>query len=539
MAKYESIADLVNVTFQDATNHVSFNTDDIMGLVMPYYWGVSDTMGVYNKTSFYEVFPESLPIGVTSLSVADKEVFSGYAQVKSFFAHGGGMVEVYRPLCGFGYQRMTIKSGNVSTLEIAADGKQHDESADVSIALKYAGFVPQSLATGFSNLKIKVAPIAAGGIEGYDGTDTCVRITVLGVRTGEDDVKLEEFEGSSNPNANISGESIFLENVVKSDFIDVRVFSGMSSFTASEQSLVSYSSVALATVADKVEEAYKYFRDYEKSSATLLINPFVTQTGNDDYEDINDDIAQAAERRKNCLAVIGYPIEKAFDKAAIKTYYRGLNAYGDKFAVAMSGREIISLFGYRFTLNCVGGYCGRLIGTARDQHVNQVASGYTYGLYGGSLKESLLSGEVIELMEDDGINSIYVSARGNTIFGTRTMYSKQTSYFGKLNVMRVCAAILKNIFPIAIETLHTDAASNPITRASLSTMLNSIIGTFIDSQDLFDDSEADCSDSINTDYLTKGGTVLNIILTLHFIGLVEKVNIKVIATDTSVSAEFV
>ena len=138
-----------------------------------------------------------------------------------------------------------------------------------------------------------------------------------------------------------------------------------------------------------------------------------------------------------------------------------------------------------------------------------------------------------------GINSVYTSKRGNIIWGTRTMYSKQSSYFGKTNVMRVCSAILKNIYPIAVETLHTDAASNPITRASLSTMLNSVLDTFIANQDLHADSVADCSDSINTDYLTKGGTVLNIILRLHFIGLVERVSIKIIATDTSVTAEFV
>ena len=78
-----------------------------------------------------------------------------------------------------------------------------------------------------------------------------------------------------------------------------------------------------------------------------------------------------------------------------------------------------------------------------------------------------------------GINSVYTSKRGNIIWGTRTMYSKQSSYFGKTNVMRVCSAILKNIYPIAVETLHTDAASNPITRASLSTMLNSVLDTFI------------------------------------------------------------
>lgn len=581
MAKYESISDLINVTFQDATNHVSFNTDDIMGLVMPYYWGEADVVRQHNKTSFYETYPESLPIGVTTLTAGDKEVYSGYAQVKSFFAHGGGVVEVYRPSSGFGYQRMTIKSGALSGLAFAQDGKQHDEAAEVSIALKYAGFVPQSLAMGFDNIAIK-AEITT--IDGYDepDADKCVKLTVIGCKgslyaavtpsTGDNPkakgwyekngsvyelttdtevqngktyyeytgVNLEEFVGSSNPNANIEGESLFLEDVVKSDFINVRVFSGVSeAFTADTKVCVAYTARTLETVSAAVKDACKYFRDYERSSATLLINPFVSASDNTDYADIDDAIKDAAERRMNCIAVIGYPTSGSFEMDAIKTYFQASNANGCKFCAALSGRELITLFGYRFTLNCTGGYCGKMINVARTQHLNQVASGYVHGQYGGALKESLLSGEAIELMEDNGINSVYTSNRGNIIFGTRTMYSKQTSYFGKLNVMRVCAAILKNIFPIALETLHTDAASNPITRASLSTMLNSVIDTFINNQDLHDDSEADCSDAINTDYLTRGGTELNIILRLHFIGLVEKVNIKVIATDTSVSAEFV
>ena len=538
MAKYESISDLINVTFQDATNHVSFDTDDIMGLVMPYYWGEADVVRQHNKTSFYETYPESLPIGVTTLTAGDKEVYSGYAQVKSFFAHGGGVVEVYRPSVGFGFQRMTIKSGVLSDLEIAADGKQHDETAEVSIALRYAGFVPQSLAMGFDNIAIKAEAITISGYEGADN-GKCLRLTVQGVKSGSENVDLEVFEGSSNPNANIDGESIFLEDVVKSAFIDVRVFSGVSaSFTTATKPCVAYTERTLATVSTAVKDAYKYFRDFERSSATLLINPFVKLTGNDDYSDIDDAIKDAAEKRMNCLAVIGYPVDEDFEMDDIKTYFQSTNANGSKFCVALDGRELISLFGYRFTLNCVGGYCGKMINVAKTQHLNQIASGYVHGQYGGSIKESLMSGEAIELMEE-GINSVYTSARGNIAWGTRTMYSKQTSYFGKLNVMRVCAAILKNIFPIAIETLHTDAASNPITRATLSTMLNSVLDTFINNQDLHGDSEADCSDSINTDYLTKGGTVLNIILRLHFIGLVERVNIKIIATDTSVSAEFV
>jgi hypothetical protein len=658
MAKAESLLDLVDVKFQDATNHVSFNSDDIMGLVMPYYWGEADKVSIHNKTTFYEMYPESLPIGVKSLTDADRDIYSGYAQVKAYFAHGGGQVEVFRPSKGFGYQRMTIKDNQVvmddNNQYIIHSDTQHDEKAQVSIALKYAGYVPQAMADGFDNIAIKVEKT---DVDGYDSNDT-IKITVRGckfadgsysqitnpqgnpsqqgwyekvngayVSTSDTQVSesktyyeklsdiyeyaevtpkegdnpkrkrwyepdgqggftpttdttvndqktyyayqivtrvygnytdLEVFEGSTNPLANISGESVYLEDVVNSQFIDVKVFEGIdnTSFTTVTAECLVYDNDAYTEIeGDDVSasseldaailDGYKYFRDFETSNCTLVINPYVS-ADRSVYEEINGSIASLAEYRKNTLAVVGYPIDTAHKYSynkIIEYFVTGndgvaSNAKGNKFCIAVQGREIVSLFGYRFTLNCVAGYCGKMINVAKEAHLNQIASGYNYGTYGGSLKESLKSGEVIDLMES-GVNSVYTSKRGNLIWGTRTMYSKQSSYFGKANVMRVCSMILKNIYPIAVETLHTDAASNPITRASVSTMLNSIIDTFIANQDLHADSYADCSDSINTDYLTKGGTVLNIILMLHFIGLVERVSIKIIATDTSVTAEFV
>jgi len=593
MAKAESILDLIDVKFQDATNHVSFVSDDIMGLVMPYYWGESDKVSVHNKTSFYEMYPESLPIGVKTLSNNDRDIYSGYAQVKAYFAHGGGQVEVYRPTKGFKFQRIPLDA-TASAVEFEQSDKQFDESAQMTIALKYAGFVPQSLASGFSNIAVGVR---GKTIEGYDGD--AMEINVYGVGdftavspaadanpsaegwyeldndeyvetedTTVDSEKtyytqyalLETFEGSTNPLANISGESIYLEDVVKSEFIAVSVNGEVTvgtSLSVAECALYNNEdggNVKLdKDMVDGVKDACKYFRDFEVSNATLVINPFVkgdytitegegqsaTTITIDCQSGIDTELANLVEYRKNVMAVFGYPIDNSdYTADAISAYFKDHVGKGYKFCVALQGREIITLFGYRFTLNCVAGYCGKMINVAKEAHLNQIASGYIYGTYGGSLKESLLSGDVIDLMEL-GINSVYTSKRGNIIWGTRTMYNKQSSYFGKTNVMRVCSAILKNIYPIAVETLHTDAASNPITRASLSTMLNSVLDTFIANQDLHADSIADCSDSINTDYLTKGGTVLNIILRLHFIGLVERVSIKIVATDTSVTAEFV
>ena len=432
------------------------------------------------------------------------------------------------------------------------------------MGLKYAGFVPKSLAYGYDGISIGIQIKSSD--EYIDGK--VVVINVYG-RNGsgnsaEYSSPIETFEGATNPSANIGGENIFLENIInnKSQFISVRVFNELEnnasgSSTEQKRDFDSYTKPTLDdNFLDGVKEGYTFFRDFELSNATLVINPFV-KNGNftktegeggdavtttfDFMSEIDSLTSSLVAYRKNCMAVVGYPIDVVYNKTSIETYFNSgvaSNALGNKFCIALQGREYVSVFGQRFTLNCVGGYCGAMVNTAKEVRINQIASGYTYGMYGGSLKESLKSGEVIDLMEE-GIDSIYTSKRGNLIWGTRTMYSRQTSYFGKANVMRVCSMILRNIFPIAVETLHTDAASNPITRASLSTMLNSIIDTYIANQDLHADSYADCSDALNTDYLTKGGTVLNIVLMLHFIGLVERVSIKIIATDTSVTAEFV
>lgn len=549
MAK--SVLDLIDVQFQDATNHTSTTSTDTIGMVMPFYWGESDKTRVYTRTEFFEMFPESLPIGVNNITNTD--LYSGYAQIKNAFSHGAGEVEIYRPSNGWKYQNLTIdKTGTVSgtSTNLNLSATKYDETKAVTIALKYAGYVPQSLAFGYTNISVGVA--LSNSDDYADGA--IITINVYGVNSDNTNTLLETFEGAANPTAKIGGESIFIENVVSNSmFIDVMATDNITieedvdevvyACNIYDESGVFASNSFTEAFKTGIKNGYDVFEDYESSVCTLIINPFVSVSAKYGetvlITEYDTAIKNIAEYRKNCLAVVGYPIDYNADysKEKIEEYFSTHPCLGSKFVIFVQGCEYVLVFGQRFTLNCIGAYCGEMVSIAKEVHLNQIPSGYVYGIYGGSLKKSLLSGKAIDLMEK-GINSVFASKRGNIIWGTRTAYSRQSSYFGKINVMRVCTMLLKNIFPIAIETLHTDAASNPITRASLSTMLNSIIETYITNQDLMDDSYADCSDSINTDYLTKGGTVLNIILSLHFIGIVERVSIKIIATDTSVTAEF-
>ena len=206
MAK--SVLDLIDVQFQDATNHTSTTSTDTIGMVMPFYWGESDKTRVYTRTEFFEMFPESLPIGVNNITNTD--LYSGYAQIKNAFSHGAGEVEIYRPSNGWKYQNLTIdKTGTVSgtSTNLNLSATKYDETKAVTIALKYAGYVPQSLAFGYTNISVGVA--LSNSDDYADGA--IITINVYGVNSDNTNTLLETFEGAANPTAKIGGESIFIE----------------------------------------------------------------------------------------------------------------------------------------------------------------------------------------------------------------------------------------------------------------------------------------------------------------------------------------
>ena len=337
----QSVLDLVDVQFQDATNHTSITSTDTIGLVMPFYWGESDKMTVYNRTTFYEMFPESLPLGVTSISTPD--LYSGYAQVKAAFAHGAGEVEIYRPSGGWRYQNLKIsKSGVIDSDsgKLNSSTTKFDDSSAVTVALKYPGFIPQSLVYGFNYVHVGVSltnsteytggamiklnvygsvyeaeytavsdpsgnPKTSGWYE-RSGAGTAASPYVY-TATNDTEVAsgktyyiknpfeltlLETFEGAADPQANIGGESIFLENVVNgsSIFLDVQVTDNVTSEDVSEQTFIcrdydesnAYTTGGTPSFTEEfklgVDKGYTVFNDYESSICTMIINPFVAES---------------------------------------------------------------------------------------------------------------------------------------------------------------------------------------------------------------------------------------------------------------------
>lgn len=83
-----SFSDLIDVRFEERVSYPNTDGVDVMGIVLPYFWGPVDQLRVYDRSGFFEAYPESLPYE-NSIEEASKEFFFAYAQVKKFFENGG------------------------------------------------------------------------------------------------------------------------------------------------------------------------------------------------------------------------------------------------------------------------------------------------------------------------------------------------------------------------------------------------------------------------------------------------------------------
>ncbi len=516
--------DLISVTFEDQTNYADTNTDDILGIPFNFYWGPVNKVIICDRNKFFQYYPEAFPLGAKALNLQE---YFAYAQIKKAFASGISSVEVCRVNGNqWQYQQVNVSAEGVMTFTKSSE--QFNSGVPMSFALKYPGYIPQSLVPGYSKVGMKLDIDTSGVITvdviGYKDINGVTHQTTI-----------ESWQGSANPQALQEGKSFYLPTVLEeSEFLLVQINSAVELITGTPtiefEDFGSLNGTEPSISNADYEKVFNgVYADIEQSRATLVISPVSD-------ESLNDAITLLAQKRMNLNAVIGYPVAQPFNEEAIETF-RG-KATKDKFTFFVAGREMITVFGQKMLSNCVAGWCGATAKVAKAVRLNQLASARTYGTYTGSLEKTLGFDEVLRLHEK-GVISVYNSNSGPQIFGVRSMNEKQNSYFGKANVMRVLASILKNIFPIALDAIHTDAAAEPISRAGVSTAVNSVVGDYIAARNLKAASFGDAADEINTDYLTKGGKILNIRLVLYFIGLVESVSIRVIATDSSVTAEIV
>lgn len=541
-----AVSKLIKVKYVDATSYTAGAGEDILGAVISHPWGPANELNTYTKEEFFNTYPESpeaLPGEDTNASIG-----LSYLQIKRAFECGIKKVEVYRAESSNLRECVSFGFGGGAEFSNASRSPSEIESfrsEGICVAAKYTGCPTKSMIGDYdrvafgveitnpegssaSILKIKVYGATYAGTT-KPATGTSIQDYSEAYFLVDTDSPLESWEGSCDASAMQDGKSYYISNVcADSDFIEVIV--GELNFSSA--------STIMNPWAENVMGDYSVgypgmsmFADSLLSEATMLIAPD-DETGTTAVSDL----LAVAEERQDVTAVVGYPVGSVFSKEKIEEYLTSLSGVRNMFAVFVAGREVSTLCRVKTASNCIGAWCGHTAKVAAQVRTNQLASAFSYGAFNGTLTATLSFDDVHDLSEQ-GVISVFSSKQGPLIWGTHSLHPRQLSYFGKANVMRVLSKILRQVFPVCLDAIHTDAAANAITRAKYDTMFNRIIGDEVSQQNLQSDSYADCvNNDINSDLNTKGGTIFNLLMVLHFIGLVESFNIKVVATDSSVTA---
>jgi len=270
-----------------------------------------------------------------------------------------------------------------------------------------------------------------------------------------------------------------------------------------------------------------YFSDIEVSEASLLIDPGTT---NSDEASL---VAACAERRMDMCALVGYPATAPWDKDSVIAWAQTISA-AEKFTLRYCIRETFKLGGKTYITNGIGTLAGKYASVANNESINQIPSAKSWGSYGAALAKSFSFDDILE-MHNLGINGCYNSVQGARLFGLRSSYPREGSYFARANVSRVTARLLKFAFQVSIDVLHTGNTSfrKAMTQLTLQADVDRLIGAGA----LRPESQVICSESNNHDIDTNGGRILIIDYVMWYVSLIERISIRVTATDSSVTAD--
>lgn len=524
------INDLINVTFEDA---VSYSPDaglDVIGCPIEHCWGPVNTLQILNLTSFLNLYPEAHPIG--ALSTASIVYLYAWAQLRRAFKAGAGQVEVYRAQGSWLYTRWDLTYADPDhTLTASEEATQFSSEVTdlICIATKYPGRPPKTgIYADFVNLQVKVI---LGAVD-----EVPITIEVIGIDSDDAETVIETHYGSFDVDAVQDGQTYYIDNVLERD----------SKLVASQVNAIPVVPDAAETKEDDAAEfsaptpvdsaAYvtainAKYADPETSATTILLASL------DGDDTLNDACAAIATAKKTCVFVVGFPTSTVLSSANVLSFITASlpAASYDKFTIFVAGNEIYKVLGKTMHLDCTGAWAGRVSQVATQFRINQLPSARTYGSFDGTLSSTLSFDEVLALHEV-GVISVYTSNEGARIFGVRSRHPRQLSYYGKANISRVITRFLKSVFPEVLAVLHTEVVSDPTERARFDSIMNGILNEFIAAGNIKDESSVDVSNVINDDEQTNGGETLNINISLWFKKLTEKVNIKIIATDSSVTA---
>lgn len=533
MAAKATVPEIISVEFIDNTNYQQNSTStDVVGDIIDHVWGPVNQKLVLTQSEFLNYYPlyPSIP----------------YANAYRALQAGARYVEVYRPQAKDTYMQFVVsETADAFTIKgerTAVGAAKYTTSiagAVMVISLKYPGWVPETL---FAYTKLGVSVTLA------PDTANPVTISLLGYAAGATDpVTVAIYQGSFNPEDVVDGQPFFIETVVaNSAIISCHVISTPTGATT-DPLVVDSSSVDTPdapyvhtplTAAD-IEPLYgKLWASAQTSAATILIPALPDST-------VYAAVTAVAAKRMDLTALVGI----GDPATAITTYFNADDPVSEMqtylgtltknmFSGAYFGVESVTVANKQLLLDGTAGVAGRICSVANSVRTNQLPSADSYGSFPGTLAASLDFPEVLSLQEL-GANSIYTAESGSQIWGIRSLHDRQTSYFGKFNVSRVLASVLRFTFKGCWGVIHTDVAANPLTRSSFQTSLQTLLDNQVAAQNLKNGSEFVMSDELNTDAATQGGAILRIDLYLAFIGLTERVHIRVIATDTTVSAQII
>lgn len=550
---------LIDVDFVDNTNYANpLSTDDVVGGVVETVWGKVDQMVLLDSVS-WEAFAN--PLGLARVN-------QSYATIRRLFDAGAKYIEVYRPSNNEKYLFVTgvaNDSGDTPTLTVSAVEKTpteaesyeetfwSNEKAVFCIRYRYPGGFPG---------KLEVVPFQPGTRKPEE-LDGVALFTINLYLNGAQD-PTETFTVSFTQ-AEASGESFFYAEVLnnqsqyltaKLDFVAEGLDETLLAVTA--KAGVDYNEMFTGegeiwnpkplTVKDYID-AYEKFRDRTRSSSTLLIstfNPNYNKTAAGDNSDgdvlnIYGKLCEVSDARKDMVALVGCRkqefngTEEGTRKQAIKAYIDSIPNQG-MFNAAYAAVERVVVRNKVFLLDGTATAAGAIASVAASlKNRNRLPSYMETGKVNAVLIKSLEFNTVVELMDESGIGSIYTAASGNYLFNIRSRYSIQRSYFGKLNVMRVTAALLAWLMTDAEYAIHTEVTSDEAQRIAFQERCNSKLGQMIARGELRSESYISAGNDINTDALTNGGECLNLEADCWFKKLTERVKIKVIATDTTTS----
>lgn len=555
---------LIEVDFRDSTANLSVaSTEDVLATVVDASWGPVGYPVVATSEEFQNYVN---PTGAARIN-------ESYANVQSYFAKGGRYVEFVRLTSNEKIMNFSLRvdqKDSPTQFIFSAVANPYSENweamppmeADTGVAvfrMLYPGGVP-----GF----ILILPYAFSGSTAssvpfyrmYFGSFTPTSGKSYPTVASDFDTLYEDYIFCFDPTVSQNGVSLYYADVINAqsryftaDPSVVAPFNDQEALQSLSENLVIVAEVSGYTpTTDGVGEgesyytvkdyasAYAMFGDRDTSRATLIAQPiYASVVSEDPVQDIQNAIINLAATRMDLNALVGSAkgvwVQDATQTVAnAKSCLDGLT--WDMFSGCINAQERYAVGTQYFLQDGTYGWAGRIAATAASlSNRNQLPSYKAYGQYPGVITKSLTFKNVVDLHEE-GIGSIYKTATANYIFNIQSMYTIRTSYFGKLNVMRVTAAVLRNTFDLVEMAIHTGVAADATRRAVLQAQLNSMLGDMAARGEIRNQSNANCGSALNTDTLTKNGKVLNIVLEMWYIGLTERVLITVQATDTTTTA---